>query len=178
MKNTSNTTMRTWVWLLTLALGAVMLGAAHGQTPRPEANPIDWVNPIDCEPLVVYDISGYGIGGAIHEHLAVYSDGLASVASLSPGGFFAEVTWVTPERAREFNDELIAAGALELPDRRTDGVADFPMTTVTVFNGSQQNAVHNVFSFYDIGEARDYEAVVGIVEAFIGETFASGGTPQ
>lgn len=161
MKDSRYQPLLSSVLLLTLT-GAVILGAAHGQLGR-------GANPIDCEPLVIYDVSGHGIAGPVHQHLAVYSDGLTSISSLSPGGFFAEIVWVTPERAREFNDELIAAGALELPDRWTDDTADIPMTTITVFNGSQPDAIHNVFSFYDIGEPRDYEAIVGIVRAFIDE---------
>ena len=37
---------------------------------------------IDCQPLVIYDVSGFGIAGPLHQHLAVYSDGMTSVSSL------------------------------------------------------------------------------------------------
>jgi len=163
MNNITNTTLRTMVLLLMLATSPVILGTAHGQI-----GPSD---PIDCEPLLVYDVSGHGIAGPIHKSLMLYSDGLVSYSSRDLSGLAADVTWVSPELAQEINDDLIAAGALELGDRRSDGVADFPMTTITVFNGSQPNAVYNVFSFFDIDEARGYGAVTGIIEAFITQTF-------
>ncbi len=166
MKSTNNQRIWTLVSLLALAMSAATLGAAQGQ-PGSLARS----NPIDCEPLVVFDVSGYGIAGMIHQHFVVYSDGLASLSALSPGGSYADLTWVTTDRAKEFNNELLSAGALELNDRLTPGTADIPLTTVTVFNGGDPSAVHNTFSFYAIGGDDDYQAVVEIVQAFIGFAF-------
>ena len=126
---------------------------------------------IDCQPLVVYDISGHGIAGPIHQHLAVYSDGLTTISSLVLADSSADLTWVSPDRVYQLVEALSALGAFGLPDR-WESVADMPATTVTVFEDNGANARHNTFSFFDTGGPRDpYRNVVATLESYIDEAF-------
>jgi hypothetical protein len=125
---------------------------------------------MDIEPLVIWDISGRGIAGPIHQHLAVYSSGLVSRSAVSLAGTSAAMGQVTPGRAAQLDEELMVAGAMELADRE-GSVHDLPVTTVTVFNGSGVGALHNTFSFYATGEPGGYQGVVDILEWFSHEVF-------
>ncbi len=123
----------------------------------------------DCEPLVIYDVSGNGIGGPIHLHLVVYSDGLASISSLVITQLKSDFTRVCPERAQALAEELVAAGALEMMDA-THLAGNLPLTTVTVFEGGGVGAAHNTFSFR-VTDTPGLVAMASILNAFIDETF-------
>lgn len=162
-KSSPNRPLWALALLLALAIAAFTVGPASATTIS--------YGELDCEPLVDYDVSGSTFTGPVHQHLTVYSNGLVSVSSMSLTHVYADSASVSAKRAETFNDELLAAGALELDDRWAE-VADSPVTTVTVFNGSGENAAHNVFSFNSVGAPQNYQAVVDLVESFIDEVFA------
>lgn len=122
-----------------------------------------------CEPLVIYDVSGNGIGGPIHLHLVVYSDGLTSISSLVITQLKSDFDRIAPERAQALAEELVAAGALEMTDA-TQAAGDMPLTTVSVFQGVGLAATHNTFSFRT-SDTPGLAAVASILNAFIDETF-------
>ncbi len=122
-----------------------------------------------CEPLVIYDVSGNGIGGPIHLHLVVYSDGLTAISSLVVTQLKADFDRLSPDRARALVEKLVAAGALEMTDA-AHIVDDMPLTTVTVFAGGGITAAHNTFSFR-VTDTPALAAVASILNAFIDETF-------
>lgn len=122
-----------------------------------------------CEPLVIYDVSGNGIGGPIHLHLVVYSDGLTAISSLVVTQLKADFERLSPERARALVEKLVEAGALEMTDA-AHVVGDMPLTTVTIFAGSGVTAGHNTFSFR-VTDTPTLKAVASILNAFIDETF-------
>lgn len=156
--------------LLGIALGAVALTAALTLPAAHAQSAIADGTPIDQEPLLIYDVSGFGFGGPIHKHLTVYSNGLCTVSggSDSFGPSVADFRTVDRKRVRVLHRDLIDSGALLGVDRIAQ-VADLPLTTVTVFESSERNASHNTYSFFDVsgGEA----GVVGLIREFIEETF-------
>ena len=60
-----------------LCAGA-LLGMSGGADPEIQ-QPAEGT--IDQEPVVVYEVAGYGIGGPIHERLTVYSNGRGSYST-------------------------------------------------------------------------------------------------
>jgi hypothetical protein len=146
--------------------GSAVAGADRGLGTTPAFS-------IDQEPLVIYDVSGFGLAGPIHERLSLYSSGLASYSAA--GGFpqegldgSAAFTWVPIADARALHARVIAAGALSLEDLPDLG-ADIPLTTVTVFASGEPDADHNTYSytFADDGQAE----VAFLINDFIARTF-------
>jgi hypothetical protein len=132
---------------------------------------------VDCQPLLIYDICGYGLAGPTQLHLTVYSNGVASISWLGPRGSYAEFTTVPKRRIYWLVDSLIGAGALKLTDR-SEKAPDTPMTTVTIFADNGANAFHNTFSFYTTGSRSDpakqyYDQVVRLVNSFIDASFSN-----
>jgi hypothetical protein len=103
---------------------------------------------IDQEPVLMWDVAGYGLGGPIHDRLAVYSDGLVTYAA---GGFegtgSACFTFVSPEAAHQLAADLAKAGVFQAADEPLIA-ADVPLTTVTAFRplGNGQSRA-TTFSF-------------------------------
>jgi hypothetical protein len=146
--------------------GSAVAGDARGLGTMPAFS-------IDQEPLVIYDVSGFGLAGPIHHRLSLYSSGLASISAA--GGFpqegfdgTAEFTWVPAAEARALHARIIATGGLTLEDLPDLG-ADIPLTTVTVFASAEPNAAHNTYSytFADDGHAK----VATLIHDFIDRTF-------
>ena len=143
-------------------------------------HPLDAANPssqsIDCQPLVIYDVCGYGYAGRTMLHLAVYSNGEASVSWLGPRGSYAEFTTVPKMAVYDLVAALTAVGGLTLTDRGGKSV-DTPMTTVTVFSDNTPNAFHNTFSFFSSGPQPTpskgrYDEVVRLLQTFIDNSFS------
>lgn len=117
-------------------------------TPAPAPVPVPGCdNTWDRDPLVVYDISGYTLTGALHRHLSIYSDGTATISSVSgiqgstwfPASNKADFTFVGADIALKTWSAVRAAGALNECDSSLN-VSDVPLQTVTVFRGSQNQS--------------------------------------
>ncbi|HKE01616.1 MAG TPA: hypothetical protein VKE69_11445 [Planctomycetota bacterium] len=151
-----------------VALAAIptftLLQSVHS---APSTTPAPCSRVFPQEPVVVYDVTGFTLAGPLHIHLAVYSNGLASISSA--GGFQegrgqARVTTASPESVNALQQALAAAGAMQLCDNPAQ-TFDVPLQTVTAFAGSQQNT----FSFLDASGA--YGDVQTALQAFIAQTF-------
>jgi hypothetical protein len=116
-------------------------------------------NTLPQEPVLMYDVSGFGLGGQIHLHLGVYSNGLVSISSAPGGptfeqsagfgGFFepkAQLVYVDPAVVSELAENLAAVGAFKACDEDAF-VSDLPLTTVTVFRGETNSRAHT-FSYW------------------------------
>lgn len=116
------------------ALLATAVFLVAGAGPSADVTPTSTA--IDEEPVLFWDVAGFGLGGPIHERLAVYSSGLVSYAY---GGFGTEngaacFTYAQPEAVAALAAELRNAGVFGISDSPTI-VLDVPTTTVTVFRG-------------------------------------------
>ncbi|MBL9120417.1 MAG: hypothetical protein JNL80_10945 [Phycisphaerae bacterium] len=127
-----------------LSATAFMLAGANRQTDILPA-----VTTIDEEPVLFWDVAGYGLGGPIHERLAIYSNGLVTYAY---GGWAGDdgaacFTYVAPESVTALAHDLRKAGVFGVKDSAAI-VSDVPTTTVTAFrslgNGESRAAT---FSF-------------------------------
>jgi hypothetical protein len=128
---------------LTLAPVAVVLAAAGssgGPAPCPNLYP--------HEPIVVYEVSGYSLGGFIDQALVVYRDGSArlSHATLDGNGSRSQWTYVGQDAAIELARNLANLGAREVCDR-PEIVADLPLTTLTII-GPQTDARAHTASWW------------------------------
>lgn len=117
-----------------LATTAFLIAGAGRQT---DVNPVVTTpasTSIDEEPILFWDVAGFGFGGPVHERLAVYSDGLVTYAY---GGVGSEsgaacFTYAPPESVASLAAELRDAGVFGIEDAPTV-VLDVPTTTVTAF---------------------------------------------
>ncbi|MHC4942348.1 MAG: hypothetical protein ACYTG7_04950 [Planctomycetota bacterium] len=129
-------------------------------------------NAWDREPLLMVDVTGYSLTGLIHRHLAVYSDGTASISSVTgiPGNQLADADVITvPDQAvQELRMDLRAAGAHQLRDNPLN-VQDVPLTTVTFFFRSGPVARSNTFSYFLV--FKGYERVGKTINDFIDTWF-------
>ena len=170
--------------LITLTLAAAVGVFAAAAIAQPEAplvqGQIAPPGSIDCEPVLFYDVTGGTLAGAVHMHLAVYSDGMSSISSsVEVAGLTrmeVETLYVPPGRVTRLIEELVAAGALDMRDR-VDGVADLPLQTLTVI-------ADDLAFFGDRGEFADPETTMNsfnfylpipeispILDRFIDENF-------
>lgn len=101
-------------------------------------------NLIRHEPLVVYDQSGFGIGGQIDLALSVYNDGTARLSSYfagPPSLSQARLEYVGPDAAQQLFLDLAQLGAGTMCD--TDQFAtDLPTSTLTLQRGLTDSAAH------------------------------------
>jgi hypothetical protein len=126
------------------------------------------------EPILIYDISGFGFGGPIHQRLTVYNSGLSSISATDFTGQSGNAAFLysSIDRVRQLQHDLFEAGAFDLPDNPI--VAnDVPLTTVTVFkgNGNDQRAHSYSYFFIDTGDDPAYSEVSRLINAYIAETF-------
>ncbi|QDU84796.1 hypothetical protein Pla163_19100 [Planctomycetes bacterium Pla163] len=132
-------------------------------------------NTLDQEPLLMYDVSGYSLTGVIHQHLAVYDNGVVSISSVSggtplfPSANKADITYIQPTAARALLKSLVQAGARQICDEDIP-VADLPLTTITVFaRGNTDDRAHT-FSYW-LPLSNESQTVSGLIQAFIATTF-------
>jgi len=124
------------------------------------------------EPILFYDISGFGFGGPIHQRLSVYNSGLASISATDFTGQSgnAAFLYTSVDRVRQLQHDLIQAGAFELPDSPWVGF-DVPLTTVTVLKGGGNDQRAHTYSYFFIDTGDGYSQVSLLINAFIAETF-------
>jgi len=141
-------------------------------------------NTLPQEPVLIYDVSGFGFGGQIHLHLSLYTNGLASISSAPGGvifpeaqttggfgGFFepkAELLYVDPAVVAQLAENLAAVGAFKACDEDAI-IADIPLTTVTVFRG-ETNARAHTFSYWTPLSPQT-QAVSTLINDFIATNF-------
>lgn len=177
-----------------LALPALhyAIGSIGGAEAAPQAQVIPGgsnpafglcTNTLPQEPVLMYDVSGFGLGGQIHLHLSLYSNGLASISSAPGGiifpeqtsggfgGFFdpkAEMVFVDPAAVAELAENLALAGAFKACDEDAI-IADIPLTTVTVFRGETNSRAHT-FSYWTPLSPQT-QAVGTLISEFIDKYF-------
>lgn len=101
-------------------------------------------NTIQHEPLVVYDQSGFGLGGQIDVALTVYNDGTARVSSFfagAPNLSKARLEFVGPDAAQQLLVDLAQLGAATQCDSDLFAT-DLPTSTLTVQRGLTDSAAH------------------------------------
>jgi len=152
--------------------GAAPAPLAASAAPAQIAAPCD--NLFDQEPVLVFDVSGYGLAGLIHQHVCVYDSGLVTYAEagggtpLFPFGSSADITYVPVEKVRAFQKSLILAGAFSICDEDAL-VADAPLHTVTVFRGQTDSRAHTYSYWFPISQANT--DVHALILAFIDDAF-------
>lgn len=138
---------RTFSICAAVAAVAVFVHSLPGTAPAAPAAG-DCPNIFESEPLVVYDVSGFGLGGPIHRHLAVYDNGLASMSSGGSGGGagggagLSDFKFLPSSVAFQLARDLFDAGAWDVCDEFVN-VSDIPLTTVTVLRGATTGPSHS-----------------------------------
>jgi hypothetical protein len=110
------------------------------QTPCP--------NPIEREPVVLYEVSGGTLVGVVDYFLTVYSDGSARLSSFLGGAGTGSSQFVSmdPSEVEALRQALTSAGAL-LECDAPDHTSDTPLQTLTLFRaGSTRRS--NTFSWF------------------------------
>lgn len=154
-----------------LSATAFMLAGADRQTDVVPA-----VTTIDEEPILFWDVAGWGLGGPIHERLAIYSDGLVTYAY---GGWAGDdgaacFTYVAPESVTALAEDLRKAGVFGIKDSAAI-VSDVPTTTVTAFrNFSNGESRATTFSFTS-PTSGPLVAISAVVSRFREEHLPAGG---
>jgi hypothetical protein len=117
------------------------------------------------EPIVMWDVTGYTLAGAlVHGRLVVYNDGVTSVSS---GNGDVRIEAVAPAAAQALRGDLIQAGATTLCDQK-QVTADMPLTTLTMFVGSTEAQAHT-FSYWVANNG--YAAVQAAIDGFLATHF-------
>ena len=131
-----------------------------------EAQPCGPTDPAICvnvqrrEPIVMWDVTGYTLGGSlVHGRLVVYNDGVTSVSS---GNGDVRTEGVAPAVVQGLRRALIQAGAMTLCDQAY--VTDMPLTTLTMFEGSTEAQAHT-FSYWEANGG--YAAVEAEINGFL-----------
>ena len=119
------------------------------------------------EPVVMFSITGGTLTGSIHRQLSVYNNGFATIAKLDDGPIFGlsedvDTAGVGPAAANQFLLDLVAAGAVSLPDQQIF-ISDVPLNTLTILEGKQL-ALSRTFSYFGGGQ---YNNVQQIIDTFI-----------
>lgn len=131
-------------------------------------------NDFDQEPLVMYDVSGYGLAGLIHQHVCVYDNGLVTYGEagggtpLFPFSSSADVAYVPVAKVEGFYKELLQFGAFGICDELSF-VADAPLITVTVFRGQTDSRAHTYSYYFPLSVAS--QSVHDHINMFIGDVF-------
>lgn len=104
-------------------------------------------NPIQREPIVMFDVSGSTFLGPVLEHLTIYNDGLASYSNASPtGSTSVGSAMISSQEINKLIQALEEANAGTLQDQEGT-VSDVPLTTVTLFSGGT-NAQAHTYSYW------------------------------
>ncbi|MFO0839251.1 MAG: hypothetical protein U1D55_12100 [Phycisphaerae bacterium] len=133
--------------------GFALFGFAFIATPIRAASdreldtPLDPTNVWVREPVLIYDMTGYGFAGLMHRHVAVYNDGVVNLSKTGIIGTDVRALQIDSAQVEALRRQLIAAGAATLRDDPSGG-ADIPLTTVTFFAAAAPRTWANTFSYY------------------------------
>lgn len=145
---------------------ALAAGAPAFQTATPrELAPCP--NPFPHEPLVVYEVTGWTLGGPVDQLLVVSDDGSARLSS-SLGGDGSSESVVVGSAAAELQEALVAAGALVLCEE-PDFTSDMPLSTLTVLRKAPRGRP-NTLSWF-VPQNAELAAIEALLQAFIAEHF-------
>lgn len=148
--------------LLILTPGAVVLLASSAAPQGP------CVNTIRHEPVLVYEVSGFGFGGLIDRMLTVYADGslkLSSAELSGPGK--AALAAASPAEVKTLTQTLSLAGSFTACDDQSTGF-DVPLKTLTVFRGGTDALTHTVSWWF---QNPPYDGLEQPLDAFIAQHF-------
>ncbi len=104
-------------------------------------------NPFPVEPILIFDVAGSSFIGETNRHAAIYNNGQIVACRSGVFGVASAVHYVDPLSVETLRRQLIAAGAMTLPDQPTL-VTDMPLTTVTFFAKGRPQACANTFSYF------------------------------
>lgn len=126
-------------------------------------------NTLPHEPIVLFDVTGYTLGGPMDIGLTVYNDGLARICRTQSfnGSVDARLNYVTPAEARQLALDLGALGAGVLCDSDVI-VTDVPMSTLTILRDATDTRAH---TFSWVGGFGPHGDVEQRVWTFINATF-------
>jgi len=157
-----NTCLATVIVTLSLMLPAPQSSSlARIQTPCP--------NPIEREPVVLYEVTGGTLSGVIDYDLSVRSDGSARLSSFLGGAGTGSSQYVVvdPSEVEALRQALTSAGAL-LECDAPDLTSDTPLQTLTLFRaGSTRRS--NTFSWFT--SDGDLAQIQSLLDAFIAAHF-------
>jgi hypothetical protein len=124
------------------------------------------VNQLRHEPVVVYEVSGFGLGGFFDQALTVYGDGSVRLARSTLDGVGSSSRWiyVGQEAAVDFARNLANLGARELCDQPSV-VSDLPLTTLTVIGPQTDARAHTASWWYP--ETPQLQAIQQRIDTFI-----------
>lgn len=135
-------------------------------------------NPIEREPVVLYEVTGGTLSGEVDYFLSVHSDGSARLSSFLGGGGTgsSQYTSMDPSQVEALRQALTSAGALLRCDA-PDLTSDTPLQTLTLFRaGSMRRS--NTFSWFT--SDGDLALIQSELDAFIAAHFvpppAGGGS--
>ena len=133
---------------------------------------ISMADEIPNEPVMLYSLAGSTLAGTLHTQLAVYSSGLATIATQNETFIpsqqdFEDVAtaYLDVRDVRELREQLKASGAFTLTDQKLFA-SDIPLNTLTVFSGASLNHTYS----YWVG-TNQYEAANKVVQDFIDKHF-------
>lgn len=152
--------------LLAVAAAVLAAGALLGVAAEDSKSAVAIPGGVDQEPVLMYEVAGYGIGGPLHERLTVYSNGVASYSAAGPFDSGSACFTVLDESVvDQLRMDLAQAGVFTLGDLALVG-NDLPVTTVTVFRTLPDGwSRARTFSFMEPFGA--HARVVQIVQALI-----------
>ncbi|MDF1800085.1 MAG: hypothetical protein P1V81_12980 [Planctomycetota bacterium] len=158
-----------------VSLGLLLFSSAGPAAPQDGPQVIATVGgPIKFEPVLIHDVVGGTLTGAVHTHLTVYNNGFMTVAKFHDVVFPAPGTdkdvataSLSPAEVQQLQADLRASGAFGLPDQEATG-ADIPLTTMTVFRGATDAKAHT-FS-YLMGTS-PYAAAQDVVDQLMADHF-------
>lgn len=139
-------------------------------TPAATSSPCP--NTIDREPVLVYDQTGSTLSGVLTRHVCIYDDGTVIAAQASGGTTLfpyessARIAHVDPARITKLRTDITQAGVWSLCDEPL-GIADFPLTTVTVMRGGT-DAIGHTYSYY-IPQSTTNQIVNMFIRNFVDE---------
>jgi hypothetical protein len=154
--------------LAAAALAALATAVAGSSTLLAPAQGGDCPELLPRQPLVAYDVSGHTLLGPSHLHLAVYSDGLASISRVGGSAGDAAMAFLSPREASELLTELRSLGAYQQCDSDLL-VLDVPLTTITVHGTGADPKAHS-FSYW-LPETAQLAAIQAALDAFVARHF-------
>ena len=143
-----------------LALPLALVTLPAHTTPPTAAGPCTdlWVH----HPLVVYDVTGFTLGGPVDLSLVVYDDGTAklSSASAAPGQGKSSLVVLSQQEVLAFAQSLLQAGSFQTCDQPLVA-ADVPLKTLSVFRGATDAKAHTFSWWIDVGPHATFEQLAG-----------------
>lgn len=139
------------------------------RAPSPTSASAACVNVLPHEPVVLYEVAGWSLGGPIDLELALYGDGSARLSSATANGGQgkAQTAVVPAQTATGLLAALTANGAFVLCDEPSF-TTDTPLSTLTVLRPKTDAQAHT-FSWW--AGVNEYEPIEQRLQGFVQTTF-------